>query len=52
MRYSIGDVLDGTRLRYAMEGIDYVVHAAALSSAGAEYNPMECIRRIFTGPRT
>jgi len=30
MRYFIGDVRDGERLKYAMEGVDYVVHAAAL----------------------
>ncbi|HEX9833885.1 MAG TPA: UDP-N-acetylglucosamine 4,6-dehydratase (inverting) [Mycobacterium sp.] len=50
MRYFIGDVRDGTRLRQAMEGIDYVVHAAALKHVpAAEYNPMECIKTNIHG---
>jgi UDP-N-acetylglucosamine 4,6-dehydratase len=50
MRYFIGDVRDGTRLRQAMEGIDYVVHAAALKQVpAAEYNPMECIKTNIHG---
>ena len=44
MRYFIGDVRDLSRLTMAMEGVDYVVHAAALKQVNvAEYNPMECI---------
>src|SRR6267378_2411026 len=50
MRYFIGDVRDGPRLRHAMEGIDYVVHAAALKQVpAAEYNPMECIKTNIHG---
>ncbi len=46
MRYFIGDVRDGERLRTAMKGIDFVIHAAALKQVpAAEYNPME---RIIT----
>ncbi|MGT2469338.1 UDP-N-acetylglucosamine 4,6-dehydratase (inverting) [Paraburkholderia steynii] len=50
MRYFLGDVRDGERLRQAMRGIDYVVHAAALKQVpAAEYNPTECIRTNVTG---
>lgn len=50
MRYFLGDVRDGDRLRQAMNGIDYVVHAAALKQVpAAEYNPTECIRTNVTG---
>jgi UDP-N-acetylglucosamine 4,6-dehydratase len=50
MRYFLGDVRDGARLRQAMEGIDYVVHAAALKQVpAAEYNPMECIKTNIHG---
>ena len=45
IRYFIGDVRDADRLRRAMEGIDVVIHAAALKQVPtAEYNPFECIR--------
>ena len=45
MRYFIGDVRDADRLRRAMEGIDVVIHAAALKQVpAAEYNPFECIK--------
>ena len=44
MRYFIGDVRDAERMREAMEGVDYVIHAAALKQVpAAEYNPIECI---------
>jgi len=44
IRYFIGDVRDAYRLKRAMEGIDVVIHAAALKQVpAAEYNPMECI---------
>jgi UDP-N-acetylglucosamine 4,6-dehydratase len=44
MRYFIGDVRDGARLKRACEGVDVIVHAAALKQVPtAEYNPMECI---------
>lgn len=50
MRYFIGDVRDETRLRQAMQGIDYVIHAAALKHVPvAEYNPMECIKTNIDG---
>ncbi len=50
MRYFIGDVRDAERLKMAMNGVDYVVHAAALKIVPtAEYNPMECIRTNIHG---
>jgi UDP-N-acetylglucosamine 4,6-dehydratase/5-epimerase len=50
MRYFIGDVRDGHRLRRAMRGVDYVIHAAALKQVpAAEYNPMECIKTNING---
>lgn len=50
MRYLIGDVRDRSRLRDAMGGIDYVIHAAALKHVPiAEYNPMECIKTNIHG---
>lgn len=50
MRYFIGDVRDLDRLRQAMRGIDYVIHAAALKQVpAAEYNPMECIKTNING---
>jgi UDP-N-acetylglucosamine 4,6-dehydratase/5-epimerase len=50
MRYFIGDVRDGGRLRTAMKGIDFVIHAAALKQVpAAEYNPMECIKTNIHG---
>jgi UDP-N-acetylglucosamine 4,6-dehydratase/5-epimerase len=50
MRYFIGDVRDGERLTQAMNGVDYVIHAAALKQVpAAEYNPMECIKTNIYG---
>jgi len=50
MRYFIGDVRDQERLTQAMEGVDYVIHAAALKQVpAAEYNPMECIKTNIHG---
>jgi UDP-N-acetylglucosamine 4,6-dehydratase len=50
MRYFIGDVRDRDRLKQAMRGVDFVVHAAALKQVpAAEYNPMECIRTNIYG---
>jgi UDP-N-acetylglucosamine 4,6-dehydratase len=50
MRYFIGDVRDGARLEQAMDGVDYVIHAAALKHVpAAEYNPMECIKTNIYG---
>ena len=50
MRYFIGDVRDADRLKEAMDGVDYVIHAAALKHVPvAEYNPMECIKTNVNG---
>lgn len=50
MRFFIGDVRDGDRLRQAMRGVDHVVHAAALKQVpAAEYNPIECIKTNIHG---
>jgi UDP-N-acetylglucosamine 4,6-dehydratase/5-epimerase len=50
LRYFIGDVRDRDRLQRAMEGIDIVIHAAALKQVpAAEYNPMECIKTNVLG---
>ncbi len=50
MRYFIGDVRDPQRLVQAMNGVDYVIHAAALKQVpAAEYNPMECIKTNIHG---
>tara|TARA_B100000575_G_scaffold47374_1_gene34474 strand:+ start:479 stop:1480 length:1002 start_codon:yes stop_codon:yes gene_type:complete len=50
MRYFIGDVRDEKRLDQAMNGVDFVIHAAALKHVPiAEYNPMECIKTNIMG---
>lgn len=50
LRYFIGDVRDADRVRRAMEGIDVVIHAAALKQVpAAEYNPFECIKTNILG---
>jgi UDP-N-acetylglucosamine 4,6-dehydratase (inverting) len=50
LRYFLGDVRDEDRLRRALEGIDVVVHAAALKQVpAAEYNPFECIKTNVLG---
>lgn len=50
MRYFIGDVRDKDRLYRAFDGVDYVIHAAALKQVPAcEYNPMEAIRTNVLG---
>ena len=50
MRYFIGDVRDRERLVRAMNGVDIVVHAAALKQVPAcEYNPMEAIKTNIMG---
>lgn len=50
MRYFIGDVRDLNRMKRAFEGVDYVIHAAALKQVPAcEYNPMEAIKTNING---
>lgn len=50
LRYFIGDIRDESRLRRALEGVDTVVHAAALKQVpAAEYNPFECIKTNVLG---
>ncbi len=50
LRYFIGDIRDGERVRRAIEGTDTVVHAAALKQVpAAEYNPFECIKTNIIG---
>ena len=50
LRYFLGDIRDNKRLRTAFEGIDIVVHAAALKQVPtAEYNPMEYIKTNVIG---
>lgn len=52
MRYFIGDVRDGERLHRAFNGVDYVVHAAALKQVPAcEYNPFEAIKTNILGAK-
>ncbi|WP_366931597.1 polysaccharide biosynthesis protein [Thiocapsa sp.] len=50
IRYFIGDVRDYSRLKRALEGIDTVIHAAALKQVpAAEYNPFEFIKTNVLG---
>ena len=50
LRFFIGDVRDGERMRRAFDGVDYVVHAAALKQVPAcEYNPMEAVKTNING---
>ncbi len=50
MRFFIGDVRDKERLLRAFDGVDYVVHAAALKQVPAcEYNPMEAVKTNING---
>jgi UDP-N-acetylglucosamine 4,6-dehydratase/5-epimerase len=50
IRYFIGDIRDAERLKRACEGVDVIVHAAALKQVpAAEYNPMECIKTNIIG---
>ncbi len=50
MRYFIGDVRDGDRLKQATRNVDFIIHAAALKHVpAAEYNPMECIKTNIHG---
>ena len=50
MRYFIGDVRDKERVIQASEGVDFIIHAAALKQVpAAEYNPTECIKTNING---
>lgn len=50
IRFFIGDVRDKERLYRALNGVDYVVHAAAMKIVpSAEYNPFECIKTNIDG---
>jgi UDP-N-acetylglucosamine 4,6-dehydratase/5-epimerase len=50
LRCLIGDVRDGERLRMAMNGVDVVIHAAALKQVPAcEYNPFEAVKTNING---
>jgi len=50
MRFFIGDVRDKERLLRALDGVDYVIHAAALKQVPAcEYNPIEAVRTNIDG---
>ncbi len=50
IRFFIGNVRDYERLKRAIEGVDIIIHAAALKQVPvAEYNPMECIKTNIIG---
>ena len=50
VRFIIGDVRDKDRLYRALDGINYVIHAAALKQVStAEYNPMEFVKTNIIG---
>lgn len=50
LRFFIGDVRDKDRLQRACEGVDVIIHAAAIKQVDtAEYNPTECIRTNIDG---
>jgi len=50
VRFFIGDVRDKERLYRALDGVDYVVHAAATKIVPtAEYNPFECVKTNISG---
>jgi len=50
IRYFLGDIRDKGRLSRAFEGVDYVIHAAALKQVPAlEYNPMEAVKTNIMG---
>jgi UDP-N-acetylglucosamine 4,6-dehydratase len=50
VRFFLGDIRDQDRLRMALRGVDYVVHAAALKQVDtAEYNPMEFVKTNILG---
>jgi len=50
LQFVLGDVRDGERLSRVLDGVDYVVHAAALKQVpSSEYNPMETIKTNIIG---
>ena len=50
LRFLIGDVRDGERLKMACDGVDVIIHAAAIKQVDtAEYNPRECIKTNVNG---
>jgi len=50
LRFFIGDVRDITRLKRALNGVDYVIHTAALKQVPAcEYNPIEAVKTNIIG---
>jgi UDP-N-acetylglucosamine 4,6-dehydratase len=50
LRFFVGDIRDEARLRTALHGVDYVVHAAALKQVDTgEYNPMEFVKTNILG---
>ncbi|MBA6349462.1 UDP-N-acetylglucosamine 4,6-dehydratase (inverting) [Colwellia sp. BRX8-9] len=50
LRFFIGDVRDRSRITQACEGVDVIIHAAAIKQVDtAEYNPTECIRTNVDG---
>ena len=50
LRFFIGDVRDGERLKRACEGVDVIIHAAAIKQVDtAEYDPEECIKTNIHG---
>ncbi len=50
LRFFIGDVRDGERVKRACEGVDVIIHAAAIKQVDtAEYNPDECIKTNVNG---
>lgn len=50
LRFFIGDVRDADRLRRACEGVDVIIHAAAMKQVDtAEYNPDECVKTNING---
>src|SRR5208337_1695116 len=50
LRFFLGDVRDKDRLKRAFEGVDYVIHAAALKQVpAAEYNPFEFVKTNVVG---
>lgn len=50
LRFFIGDVRDKDRVKRACEGVDVIIHAAAIKQVDtAEYNPTECIRTNIDG---